>query len=109
MVLSYEDFIGEEDIVRVIDRFVEVCDLEKLGFSKTIAATIGRPSYPPEALTKRYVYGYENGIRSSRKLEKETRRNVEVMWLMNGLTPDYKTISEFRRQNILTSFQSIIS
>lgn len=100
MLLSYEDFIDEDAIVRVIDRFVEVCDLEKLGFSKTTPAIVGRPSYPPEAMTKLYVYGYENGIRSSRKLERETHRNVEVMWLMNGLKPDHKTISEFRRHNI---------
>jgi len=99
-LMSYESFIGEEDIVRVIDRFVEVCDLEKMGFHKMKPAQTGRPSYPPEALAKLYVYGYENGIRSSRKLEKETLRNIEVMWLINNLQPDYKTISEFRRQNL---------
>lgn len=99
-LMSYESFIGEEDIVRVIDRFVEVCDLEKMGFQKMKPAQTGRPSYPPEALAKLYVYGYENGIRSSRKLEKETLRNIEVMWLINNLQPDYKTISEFRRQNL---------
>lgn len=99
-LMSYENFIGEEDIVRVIDRFVDVCDLEKLGFQKMQPAQTGRPSYPPEALAKLYVYGYENGIRSSRKIEKETLRNVEVMWLINNLQPDYKTISEFRRLNL---------
>jgi transposase len=99
-LMSYENFIGEEDIVRVIDRFVDVCDLEKLGFQKMQPAQTGRPSYSPEALAKLYVYGYENGIRSSRKIEKETLRNVEVMWLINNLQPDYKTISEFRRQNL---------
>ena len=99
-LMSYESFIGEEDIVRVIDRFVEVCDLEKMGFQKMKPAQTGRPSYPPEALAKLYVYGYENGIRSSRKLEKETLRNIEVMWLINNLQPDYKTVSEFRRQNL---------
>ena len=99
-LMSYENFIGEEDIVRVIDRFVDVCELEKLGFQKMIPAQTGRPSYPPEALSKLYVYGYENGIRSSRKLEKETLRNIEVMWLINNLQPDHKTISEFRRQNL---------
>jgi len=67
-LMSYESFIGEEDIVRVIDRFVEVCDLEKMGFQKMQPAQTGRPSYPPEALAKLYVYGYENEIRSSRKL-----------------------------------------
>lgn len=99
-LISYESLIGEENIVRVIDRFLDVCDLEKLGFQKMIPAQTGRPSYPPEALSKLYVYGYENGIRSSRKLEKETLRNIEVMWLINNLQPDYKTISEFRRQNL---------
>lgn len=99
-LISYESLIGEENIVRVIDRFLDVCDLEKLGFQKTIPAQTGRPSYPPEALSKLYVYGYENGIRSSRKLEKETLRNIEVMWLINNLQPDHKTISEFRRQNL---------
>lgn len=100
MVVSYESFIEEENIVRIIDRYIEVCDLEKMGFCKIKPAETGRPSYPPKAMTKLYVYGYENGIRSSRKLEKETHRNVEVMWLMNGLKPDHKTISEFRRENI---------
>jgi transposase len=99
-LISYESFIGEEDIVRVIDRFVDVCNLEILGFQKMQPAQTGRPSYPPEALAKLYVYGYENGIRSSRKIEKETLRNVEVMWLINNLQPDHKTISEFRRQNL---------
>ncbi|NLX93433.1 MAG: IS1182 family transposase [Clostridiales bacterium] len=99
-LMSYENFIGEDNMVRVIDRFVDVCDLEKLGFQKMQPAQTGRPSYPPEAMAKLYVYGYENGIRSSRKIEKETLRNVEVMWLINNLQPDYKTIAEFRRENI---------
>ena len=71
-LMSYENFIGEDNMVRVIDRFVDVCDLEKLGFQKMQPAQTGRPSYPPEAMAKLYVYGYENGIRSSRKIEKET-------------------------------------
>jgi transposase len=87
-------------MVRVIDRYIEVTDLSRLGFQKMEPAQTGRPSYPPEALAKLYVYGYENGIRSSRKLERETLRNVEVMWLINNLQPDYKTISEFRRENL---------
>jgi len=84
----------------VIDRYIDKCDLEHLGFTRVIAASTGRPGYAAAPLTKLYVYGYENGIRSSRKLEKEAKRNVEVMWLLDGLTPDYKTISEFRRLNI---------
>lgn len=99
-LISYETLVGEEAMVRVIDRYIEVTDLSRLGFQKMEPAQTGRPSYPPEALAKLYVYGYENGIRSSRKLERETLRNVEVMWLINNLQPDYKTISEFRRENL---------
>jgi len=87
-------------MVRVIDRFVEVTDLEKLGFEKTKPAPTGRPAYAPKALAKLYVYGYENGVRSSRKLERETERNVEAMWLVEGVSPDYKTIAEFRKNNL---------
>ena len=97
---SLEEMVAEESMVRVIDRYVDICDLEKLGFTRARAAVTGRPGYAPEPLTKLYIYGYRNTIRSSRKLETECRRNVEVMWLTDGLTPDYKTISEFRRQNI---------
>jgi len=97
---SFEDMVDEKGIVRVIDRYIERSDLEKLGFNRVHAADTGRPGYAAAPLVKLYVYGYENGIRSSRKLEKETKRNVEVMWLLEGLTPDYKTISEFRRLNI---------
>ena len=97
---SFEDMVDEKSIVRVIDRYIDKSDLERLGFNRTQAATTGRPGYAAAPLAKLYVYGYENGIRSSRKLEKETKRNVEVMWLLDGLTPDYKTISEFRRLNI---------
>jgi len=97
---SLEDKVRPNVIARVIDRFIEVTDIEKLGFTKSRPAKTGRPAYPPRALCKLYVYGYENGIRSSRKLERETLRNIEVMWLLDSLTPDYKTISEFRRENI---------
>lgn len=99
-IWSLEDMVAEESMVRVIDRYVEVLDLQALGFLHVEAASTGRPRYATQALTKLYIYGYENGIRSSRKLERETRRNVEVMWLLGGLTPDHKTISEFRRENI---------
>ncbi|MEG6521914.1 IS1182 family transposase [Desulfotomaculum sp. 1211_IL3151] len=95
-----EDMVDGESMARVIDRYIEVLNLRQLGFTRTIPADTGRPAYPPQALCKLYVYGYENGIRSSRKLEREARRNVEVMWLLEGLTPDYKTISEFRRENV---------
>ena len=97
---SLEDMVSDESMVRVINRFIDIQELEHLGFTRTQPAVTGRPGYPAHVLAKLYVYGYENGIRSSRKLEKETRRNVEMMWLVEGLTPDYKTIAEFRRQNI---------
>ena len=100
MMMTYDDLVENESMVRLIDRFVEISNLEKMGFGRTIPAETGRPSYDPAAMTKLYLYGYENGIRSSRKLERETHRNVEMMWLMNGLRPDHKTIAEFRRQNI---------
>ncbi len=97
---SLDELVGEESMVRVIDRFIDVIDMSKLGFLHMEPAATGRPRYATPALAKLYVYGYENGIRSSRKLERETRRNIEVMWLLGSLTPDYKTISEFRRENI---------
>ena len=97
---SLEDIVAEESMVRVIDKYVDTCDLEKLGFTRTQPAETGRPGYAAGPLVKLYIYGYQNTIRSSRKLEKECKRNVEVMWLTGGLTPDYKTISEFRRLNI---------
>jgi len=100
VMCSLEDMVASDAMVRVIDRFIELTDLEKLGFTKTHPAETSRPAYPPKAMCKIYVYGYENGIRSSRKLERETLRNVEVMWMIDSLTPDYKTISEFRRENI---------
>lgn len=97
---SLEELVEPESMARVIDRYIEVMELGALGFVRTEPARTGRPGYSPRALCKLYLYGYENGIRSSRKLEREARRNVEVMWLLNGVTPDYKTISEFRRENI---------
>ena len=100
MMLALDDMVAKDSMVRVIDRFIEVCDFKKLGFINTEPKQQGRPSYEPRAMAKLYVYGYENGTRSSRKLERETYRNIEVMWLMNGLKPDHKTISEFRRKNI---------
>ena len=99
MLWSIEEMVEPDSMARVIDRFVEVTDLKKLGF-RTEPAQTGRPRYPVKAMVKLMIYGYQNTLRSSRKLERETRRNLEVMWLMNGLQPDYKTISEFRRENL---------
>jgi transposase len=92
--------VDETSTVRIIDRFVDVTRVEVMGFTWAGDKETGRPAYPAYAFVKLYVYGYLNGIRSSRKLEQETHRNVEVMWLMNGLTPDHKAISEFRRINV---------
>ena len=94
-----DDYIGEDNLVRVIDAFVDELDLRGLGFDGTDPAATGRPSYHPAALLKIYVYGYLNRIQSSRRLERETQRNVEVMWLTGRLTPDFKTIADFRRDN----------
>ena len=97
---ALDDLVEAESLVRVIDRFVETSDLAALGFSKTKAAKTGRPGYKASALVKLYMYGFENGVRSSRKLEREAKRNIEVMWLLQGVTPDHNTISDFRRVNV---------
>ncbi len=94
-----EDWIAEDNPVRVVDAFVEALDLGVLGFAGVDAARTGRPGYHPAALLKLYVYGYLNRVPSSRRLEREAGRNVEVMWLTGQLSPDHKTIAEFRRQN----------
>ena len=94
-----EDWIAEDNPVRVVDAFVDALDLGALGFAGVNAAATGRPGYHPAALLKLYVYGYLNRVPSSRRLEREAGRNVEVMWLTGQLSPDHKTIAEFRRQN----------
>jgi transposase len=98
--ISLEDMVEPDSMVRVIDRYIEVSPLENMGFEWAGGKTTGRPAYPMEGLAKLYVYGYAERIRSSRKLETETHRNVEVKWLTGNLTPDHKTIAEFRRKNI---------
>ena len=94
-----EDFIGEDNPVRVVDAFVEELDLQALGFGGVEPAGTGRPSYHPAVLLKLYIYGYLNRVQSSRRLEHECQRNVEVMWLTCRLAPDFKTIADFRRDN----------
>src|SRR5678816_1368205 len=94
-----DDYIGEDNPVRVVDAFVDELDLETLGFEGATAATTGRPSYHPSVLLKLYVYGYLNRIQSSRRLEREAQRNVELMWLTGRLAPDFKTIADFRHDN----------
>ena len=92
--------MDKDNPVRFIDAFVESLNLQKLGFKHSIPCNLGRPSYNPSDLLKLYVYGYLNQVRSSRKLERECHRNIEVMWLMKKLTPDFKTIADFRRENV---------
>lgn len=94
-----EDYITEENAVRFIDVFIEGLDLSEMGFQKAIPKETGRPPYHPGDLLRLYVYGYLNRTRSSRQLEKEAGRNVELMWLMRKLRPDFKTIADFRRDN----------
>ena len=96
---SLEDWIGEDNPVRVIDVFVDELDLSALGFAGVNPKVTGRPSYHPSVLLKLYVYGYLNRVQSSRRLEREAGRNVEVMWLTGRLVPDHKTIADFRKDN----------
>jgi len=94
-----DDYVSEENQVRVIEAFVEELDLAALGFEGVSPATTGRPSYHPSVLLRIYVYGYLNQIASSRRLEREAQRNVELMWLTGRLAPDFKTIADFRKDN----------
>lgn len=94
-----DDYIGKENPVQFVEAFVNGLEVGELGFSKAEPEERGRPAYDPRDLLKLYIYGYLNEIRSSRKLERETKRNVELMWLMRKLSPDHKTIANFRKDN----------
>jgi transposase len=94
-----EDYVVAEAPVRVMDAFVDGLDVIGLGFGRSVPAVTGRPPYDPRDLLKLYLYGYLNEVRSSRRLERESGRNVEVMWLLRRLAPDFKTIADFRRDN----------
>jgi transposase len=94
-----DDYVTEENQVQVIEAFVEGLDLAALGFEGMSPATMGRPSYHPSVLLKIYVYSYLNQIASSRRLQREAQRNVELMWLTGRLAPDFKTIADFRKDN----------
>ena len=96
---SIEEYVGKDNAVRVIDAYVESLDMVKLGFDKAEIADVGRDPYDPKDLLKLYIYGYFNKVRSSRKLEAETHKNLEVMWLLRDLRPDDRTISGFRKSN----------
>jgi transposase len=95
-----EDYIGPENPVRFLDAFVGALDLHALGFARARCADTGRPPYDPAGLLKLYLYGYLHRVRSSRSLEAECHRNVEVLWLLGKLTPDFKTIADFRKDNL---------
>src|SRR3982075_3833264 len=94
-----DDWIDENNPVRVIEAFVEALNLAELGFDGVAPEVTGRPSYHPSVLLKLYIYGYLNRVQSSRRLEREAGRNVEVMWLTGRLVPDHKTIADFRKDN----------
>lgn len=94
-----EDYVAEDNPVRVIEVFVDELDLGALGFGGVSPASTGRPAYHPATLLKVYLYGYLNRVQSSRRLERETQRNIELMWLTGRLMPDFKTIADFRRDN----------
>jgi transposase len=98
---SLDEYITDENSVRFIDAFVDQLDLQDLGFARAVASPLGRPAYHPGDLLKLYIYGYLNRLRSSRLLEREARRNVELIWLIKKLTPDFKTIADFRKDNLV--------
>ena len=95
-----EDYVAAENPVRFLDAFVSSLDLFTLGFAKARCADTGRPPYDPAVLLKLYLYGYLHRVRSSRLLEAEGQRNVEVIWLLGKLTPDFKTVADFRKDNL---------
>ena len=97
--VAVDDYVGRENPVRFIEAFVDQCDLQEAGFRRVQPKDTGRPGYNPADLLKLYIYGYVNRVRSSRRLEAETARNLEVIWLLRGLRPDFKTIADFRKDN----------
>src|SRR5437667_8727930 len=97
--VTLEELISEDHFCRVIDAFVDRLDMQGLGFTRAEPAETGQPGYDPRDLLKLYLYGYLRQVRSSRRLEAECQRNVEVMWLLGRLQPDYKSIAEFRRMH----------
>jgi transposase len=96
---AIEDYVAADAPVRVIDAFVDGLNVGEVGFGRSTPAATGRPPYDPRDLLKLYIWGYFNEIRSSRRLERECRRNIEAMWLLRRLSPDFKTIADFRRDN----------
>ena len=96
---AVDDYVGRDNPVRFIDAFVDGLDLAVAGFERAAPKATGRPGYDPADLLKLYIYGYLNRVRSSRRLEAESKRNLEVIWLLRRLSPDFKTIANFRRIN----------
>src|SRR5271169_642659 len=96
---AVDDYVDGDNPARFIDAFVDGLDLTAAGFARVAAKATGRPGYAPGDLLKLYIYGYLNRVRSSRRLEREARRNIEVIWLLRSLRPDFKTIADFRRDN----------
>lgn len=96
---SLDDYVGEDNPVRVVEVFIDSLDLAELGFAGMVPEATGRPAYHPSTLLRIYLYGYLNRIPSSRRLEREAQRNLELIWLTGRLAPDHKTIADFRRNN----------
>lgn len=103
---SVDDYVGPDNVVRFIEAFVDSLDLAAAGFDRALPKATGRPDYNPGDLLKLYIYGYLNRVRSSRRLETETHRNLEVIWLMRQLQPDFTTIADFHREN-KTAFRQV--
>ena len=96
---TFDDYVAEDNPVRAVDAFVDGLDLGKLGFGRVVPLEQGRPGYHPATLLKIYIYGYLNRVPSSRRLERECQRNIELIWLTGQLAPDFKTIADFRKDN----------
>jgi len=106
---AIDDYISQENPVRFIDAFVGKINLSRPSFKKSNPDKTGRPAYAPRALLKRYIYGYKNRITSIRRLEAETHRNMEVVWLLRKLRRNFKTIADFRKENTSPSKPSFVN
>ena len=104
---SLDDYVAEDNAVRVVEAFIDELDLVAMGFAGATQAHTGRPAYHRSTMLKIYLYGYLNWIQSSRRLDREAQRNVELMWLTGRLAPDFKTIANFRRDNGSATYLAI--
>ncbi len=105
---TIDDYIEENNPVRFLDAFIDNLNMKKLEFKYADPKETGRPPYDPKDLLKLYIYGYLNRVRTSRRLEKETHRNIEMMWLLRGVKPDFKTIADFRKNNSTSSHLTLV-